>query len=286
MLVDRRSFDTVLHMPRPIAAAGEGDLEAAHVRHLSVSVVIPTKNEEQNIAWVLRKLPPQVDEVVLVDGLSTDRTVEVARMVRPDIKVVLERARGKGAAVRAGIRAASGDIIAMLDADCSMDPGELARFIEPVAEGFELVKGSRFMPGGGTSDITPFRSFGNRLLLTTANLLYGAQFTELCYGYMAFHRESVMSLALQATGFEIEAEIVTKSVRAGYRIAEVPSYESERRYGNSSLHAIRDGFRILRTMLTVRLRPAPRGPAPEPVAFHVEGGSPALLDDALRKQTE
>ena len=131
------------------------------IQHLSLSVVIPTKNEERNIGWVLERIPPQVDEVVIVDGLSTDRTLEVARIVRPDVKIVHESRRGKGAAIRAGIAVASGFAVAMLDADCSMDPLELPRFVEPVAAGVDLVKGSRFLAGGGTADMTRLRQLGN-----------------------------------------------------------------------------------------------------------------------------
>jgi glycosyltransferase involved in cell wall biosynthesis len=221
-------------------------------QHLSLSVVIPTKNEERNIGWVLERLPPQVDEVVIVDGHSTDRTLEVARIVRPDVRVVQEPRRGKGAAVRAGIAAASGFVVAMLDADCSMDPQELPRFVEPVAAGVDLVKGSRFLPGGGTSDMTRLRRLGNAGLVRLANQLYGTSFSELCYGYMAFRRDAVLALDLRSDGFEIETEMVVRAVRAGYLIQEVPSFEAERRYGVSNLNTFRDGSRVLRTMLGER----------------------------------
>jgi glycosyltransferase involved in cell wall biosynthesis len=220
--------------------------------HLSLSVVIPTKNEERNIAWVLERLPREVDEVVLVDGQSTDRTLEVARIVRPDVRIVLEPRRGKGAAVRAGIEAASGFVVAMLDADCSMDPQELPRFVEPVAAGVDLVKGSRFVQGGGTSDMTRLRRLGNWGLVKLANELYGTSFTELCYGYMAFRRQAMLDLNLRSDGFEIETEMVVRAVRAGYLIEEVPSFEAERRFGVSNLNTFRDGSRVLRTMLRER----------------------------------
>ena len=222
------------------------------IRHLSLSVVIPTKNEERNIGWVLERIPAQVDEVVIVDGLSTDRTLEVARIVRPDVKIVHESRRGKGAAVRAGIAAASGFVVAMLDADCSMDPLELPRFVEPVAAGVDLVKGSRFLDGGGTADMTRLRQLGNWGLVQLANQLYGTSFSELCYGYMAFRRQAILDLDLRSDGFEIETEIVVRAVRAGYVVREVPSYEAERRYGVSNLNTFRDGSRVLQTMLRER----------------------------------
>jgi glycosyltransferase involved in cell wall biosynthesis len=224
----------------------------ATTRHLSLSVVIPTKNEERNIAWVLERLPSEVDEVVLVDGHSTDRTLEVARIVRPDIRIIHEPRRGKGAAVRAGIAAASGFVVAMLDADCSMDPQELPRFVEPVAAGMDLVKGSRFVPGGGTADMTRLRRLGNWGLVRLANQLYDTSFTELCYGYMAFRRQAMLDLDLRSDGFEIETEMVVRAIRAGYLIQEVPSFEAERRFGVSNLNTFRDGSRVLRTMVRER----------------------------------
>src|SRR4030095_15685068 len=94
-----------------------------------------------------------VDEVILVDGLSTDGTAEIATRLLPSIKVVLEKKRGKGVALQAGYKAASGDIIIVLDCDGSNDPREIPRFVSALMQGADLVKGSRFAPGGGTTDM-------------------------------------------------------------------------------------------------------------------------------------
>lgn len=222
-----------------------------------VSVVIPAKNEARNIGWVLRRMPPVVDEVIIVDGLSTDGTLEVARMIEPDVVVIHEMRPGKGAAMRAGMSAARGEFIVLLDADGSMDPLEIERYVEQLALGFELVKGSRKLPGGGSSDITLLRDFGNARLLDLANLLFHTDFTELCYGFVGLRRSSIGMLGLDADGFEIETQIVTRAVRAGLRIVEVPSMEAPRRYGTSNLNTFRDGWRVLRTIFTERMRGAP-----------------------------
>lgn len=217
-----------------------------------VSVLIPAKNEAENLRWVLPRIPSWVDEVIVVDGLSTDGTEAVARQLRPDVVIVDERRRGKGAAVRAGFAAATGDIVVMMDADGSMDPFEIGRFVNAIRDGADLVKGSRRMDGGGSADLTVIRDLGNWGLLRAANLVLGTNFSELCYGFMAVRRSRLPDLRLISDGFEIEMEIVARAVVAGLRIHEVPSFEYPRRAGASNLNAVRDGLRIVRTLAEVR----------------------------------
>lgn len=223
-----------------------------------VSVVVPARNEAKNIPWVLLQMPTYVDQVVLVDGNSTDGTVAIARAVRPDVTVVTDPGRGKGAALRAGFSAAIGDAIVMLDADGSMDPDEMTRYLALLGAGYDLVKGSRFIAGGDSADITAVRRLGNRALRSTANVLYGTRFTDLCYGYCAFRREALAALELNSDGFEIETEITLRAVVAGLRICEVPSSESPRGHGVSNLRTFHDGRRVLRTLLSERLKPRPQ----------------------------
>lgn len=228
---------------------------AGSVTSFTISVVIPTKNEARNIGWVLERVGPIVDEIVIVDGLSRDGTVEAAIRVRPDAIIVRHEVAGKGEAVRAGFAAATCDLVVLLDADGSMDPDEIQRFVEELAGGSDFVKGSRFLPGGGTADITRLRSVGNAGLVRLANLLLGTSYTELCYGYMAFRRSRLVELDLRSSGFEIETEIVVKACRAGLTIREIPSFESPRRYGASNLNTFRDGWRVLRTLVRERFTP-------------------------------
>lgn len=221
-----------------------------------VSVVIPAKNEARNIAWVLGRLPVWIDEVVIVDGRSTDRTIEVALAIRPDVVVVRDDEPGKGAALRAGIAAASGDFVVMLDADGSMDPQEIEAFVGLLYRGHDLVKGSRFLDGGGTADMSPLRDAGNRVLLTLGNVLFGVNHTDLCYGFAAFRRDRILSLELDAVGFEIETQMFLRATRQGLNVVEVASFEAPRRSGTSNLNTFRDGWRVLRTIFQERLRPA------------------------------
>ena len=220
-----------------------------------VSVVIPAKNEERNLGWVLRRLPVDIDEVVLVDGNSSDRTVEVALSIRSDTVVVNDRVPGKGSALRAGFAAATGDYVVMLDADGSMDPAEIVRFLAALDEGHDLAKGSRFMPEAGTADISPLRRFGNVVLLRVANVLFGTRQTDLCYGYAAFRREAIIQLSLDASGFEIESQLFLRAVANGLSVTEVPSFEAPRRFGTSNLHTFRDGWRVLRSIVREWRRP-------------------------------
>jgi glycosyltransferase involved in cell wall biosynthesis len=236
--------------PAPLVATSRRKRSrAASTKSVTVSLVIPAKNEAQNIAGVLEQIADDVSEVILVDGNSTDATLITARSCRPDIRIVPQEGIGKGSALRAGFLAATGDIIVMMDADGSMAPQEIRHYLHFLANGYDFVKGSRFIAGGGSLDITTFRRLGNRFLLAVFNTLYGGDLTDLCYGFCAFHRRYLELLALSATGFEIEAEMVVRAMQAGLRIAEVPSLELPRRAGRSNLRSIRDGTRVLRTVV-------------------------------------
>ena len=221
---------------------------------VAVTVVIPAMNEALNLPYLLPQLPPGVGEVILVDGRSTDGTVEVARSIREDIKVVRQTGKGKGDALRAGFEAATGDIVVMIDADGSMSPREIPRYIEALANGADVVTGSRFMDGGGSADITPLRKLGNDGLNTVFAMLYGLRHTDLCYGYMAFWKHALDKLDLDCDGFEIETLVNVRASKAGLRVDEVPSHEARRPHGQSHLRTFRDGFRVLRTLLTEKRR--------------------------------
>lgn len=223
----------------------------------TVSIIVPTLNEAQNLPHVLSRVPRDA-EIILVDGHSTDGTVEVARRVRPDVIVTHQNRRGKGNALACGFAEASGDIIVMLDADGSADPAEIPAFVNALEAGADFAKGSRFVKKGGSADITRIRRLGNHLLNLLVNALIGAEFTDLCYGYNAFWRRVVPTFDLDkgeagterqwGDGFEIETLINMRAVRAGLRIAEVPSFEHPRLHGASNLNAFSDGFRVLRTI--------------------------------------
>jgi hypothetical protein len=224
----------------------------------TVTVIIPTLNEERNIAWVIERIPPSVDEVMIVDGHSVDRTVEVARAVRPDVVVVRQEGRGKGAALRSAFAAATGDYLVVLDADGSMDPAEIDYYVAALDEGYEFAKGSRYLRRGGSLDLTTIRSLGNRALVRAVNVLWRVSMTDLCYGFFALRRDRYAGLGVRSTGFEIECELVVSALRQRLLVAEVPSIELCRQHGTSNLSAWRDGRRVLLTLLSRRLSRRPR----------------------------
>ncbi len=221
-----------------------------------MSVVIPALNEAENLRVVLAELPADIYEVILVDGNSTDGTVEVAREHYPTVRIVGQPGRGKGDALAAGFAAARGDIVVMLDADGSADPSEIGRFVEVLENGADFAKGSRFLSGGGSADLTPLRRLGNAFFVHLVNGLYGTGYTDLCYGYNAFWTRCVSRLDIDCDGFEVETLINVRVAKAGLKVAEVPSYERDRLHGQSNLRPFRDGLRVLKTIL----RELPRGP--------------------------
>ncbi len=233
-----------------------------------VSVVIPTLNEARNLPYVFSRLPADVHEVIVVDGHSVDDTIVVARQLRPDVRVVQQTRRGKGNALACGFEAATGDVIAMVDADGSADPGEIPRFVHALMSDADFAKGTRFAAGGGSSDITQLRKLGNRMLGAMVNMCHGTHYSDLCYGFNVFWRKYVPVLDLDISsppslrgdgllwgdGFEIETLIHMRVAAEGLRVAEVPSFEHPRIHGVSNLDAFGDGLRVLTTILVERRR--------------------------------
>jgi glycosyltransferase involved in cell wall biosynthesis len=223
-----------------------------------VSIVIPALNEAKNIGEVLQRINRlKLDgdlEIIVVDGCSTDGTSDVVKKVFPSAKIIIETPKGKGSALKTGFLHASGDIIITMDADGSHSPEELPRLIEPLMDGYEMVKGSRFLPGGGSDDITPVRRFGNSVFVFLVNLLYGTKYTDLCYGYRAFKREALEKIWFTTNGFDCETEQSILAKKAGIRVKEVPSYEKKRANGESNLRTIRDGARILSMIIKAKMK--------------------------------
>ena len=131
---------------------------------------------------------------------------------------------------------------------------EIPAFVAALLAGADFAKGSRFAPGGGSTDITGFRRLGNLVLNVLVNVLFGTRYTDLCYGYNAFWRHCLPYMDVTCDGFEVETLINVRIARAGLVVTEVPSIEHERIHGESNLHPVRDGFRVLRTIIAERAR--------------------------------
>lgn len=233
-----------LSLANPRQAPGRSTLE-----DFTVSVVMPVLNEVDGVRAVLPHLPDYVDEVIVVDGGSSDGTAEAVRKIRPDARVVPQKGRGKGNALKAGLGLATGDMIVTMDADGSMDPSDIHRALAKLLEGCDFVKGSRSLAGGGSDDFTRIRRAGNAFLTGVSNQLFGKSYTDITYGFNAYWSGVVIDVEELGDGFEFEIQIAVRAAKAGLQIDEVACFESSRVGGTSKLHAVRDGWQILRVLL-------------------------------------
>ncbi len=242
----------------------------------SISIVIPALNEAGNLPFVLPRIPDWVDEVLLVDGHSTDGTVDVALKLRPDIRIIMQEGRGKGAALRTGFTAAAGDIVVMLDADGSTDPGEIPAFVGALLAGADFAKGSRFLQGAGTEDMPPLRRLGNRGLALLVNVLFGTHYTDITYGYNATWRRHHGKLAFEISGWACEIINNVRAARNKLRVVEVASFEYNRIAGEAKLQTFPAGWQILKAILRERVtrssnsRPNSLRAYPDPSALSTE----------------
>ena len=288
---DRAGGSDPRMLPLP-AAKGNGQLNGSNSaqanglaqdrrdpsRRVLVSVIVPTLNEARNLPHVLPRIPDWVHAGGLVDGGSTDHPGDTARALWPSVRVIGQERPGKGAALQAGFRAATGDIIVTIDADGSTDPAEIPAFIGCLLGGADFVKGSRFLQGGGTDDMGLVRRSGNWVLRGTVRVAFGGRYSDLCYGYNAFWRRVLPVVDGDADGFEIETLMNVRVLAAGMKVAEVPSHEARRIHGESNLRTFRDGYRVLRTIARERAQLRGRG-ATVPARGRLSSGSP--LVDAL-----
>lgn len=222
-----QSGHTIYHDAEPpVPAPGEPDV--------TVSIIIPALNEAESLPYVLPRIPTWAHEVLLIDGHSTDDTIEVARSILPHIRIIHQEGRGKGAAIRTGFAAAKGDIVVLIDADGSTDPSEIGLFVQTLVSGADFAKGTRFRRGGGTVDMPLYRQAGNWGFVILTNILFGTRFTDITYGYNATWRHHAPLLALEIDGWANEIISNIRAARNGLKIVEVPSFETSASQGKPS----------------------------------------------------
>lgn len=218
-----------------------------------VSLIIPTLNEAGSIEAVLKEIPRDVvDEILIVDGASTDGTAEIVR--RLGDRVIQQEGRGYGAAIATGFKHVSGDIIVLADADGSYNLDDIRLLVQRVQDGADLALGSRYLPESGSEDDTLIRYVGNKVFTWTLGKLYGVELTDALFFYMAIRRDVVRSITATSPGFEYIVEFLIKAQRSGYKFAEIPSREKSRTAGKSKVNAFWDGLRMLWTMISAWLR--------------------------------
>lgn len=218
-----------------------------------LSVIIPARNEQDTLPYVLndladvlRALPNYAVEVIVVDDHSTDRTAEIARSFGARV-IANKRKGGKGMALRAGFEAATGNILAMMDADYSHRVEDLPVFLNALKDDVSLVIGSRVV--GGSEEYTHLRALGNVFLSTTLGLCTGRYLSDALNGYKVFRREVFTDFTYTSTSFEIEIEIVANALRTGCRVVEVSSHERARAGGQAKSRVVQHGTRFLARIL-------------------------------------
>lgn len=216
-----------------------------------ISAIICAKNEEKNIYDVLQETRLYVDEILVIDGHSTDNTRTVAESV--GARVVAEKGKGKGAAIRTGIGEASGDVIVFLDADGSHDPRDIPRLIEPIINNtYDHVTGSRMLGGSDElhGDLGKFmRMVGSDIITLGINYRFNVRLTDSQNGFRAIRTSVAKALSLKENITTIEQEMIIKTLQLGYRMGEVSTHEYARKSGVSHINVGRASFRYVYSWL-------------------------------------
>ena len=214
---------------------------------MSVCGVIMTRNEEGNIADIIRSTKPFVDEVCIVDGHSTDRTRDIA--AAEGAKVLLDNGKGKGDGIRTAIKKIDSDILVFIDADGSHDPQDIPKMVAPIKEGrADMVVGSRGRGGSDElhGDIQKLlRMIGSDIILIANNYRWKCHLTDSQNGFRAVRTQAARTLNLKENITTIEQEMTMKFLKKGYKIDEIPAHEYARKHGQSSIRLSKVWFRYI-----------------------------------------
>jgi glycosyltransferase involved in cell wall biosynthesis len=225
---------------------------------MKLSVVIPAYNEIGTIREIVERVMgvPIEKEIVIVDDGSTDGTREELRKIDgalEGVKVYLhDRNRGKGAALRTGFTAVTGDVVLIQDADLEYDPREYPKLLEPILDGrADVVYGSRFL--GGPHRVLFFWHYvGNRFLTLLSNMMNNLNLSDMETCYKAFRRQVLDQIRIRSDRFGFEPEFTAKAARNGFRVYEVPISYSGRTYSEGKKINWKDGFKAIFAILWFR----------------------------------
>lgn len=224
---------------------------------MKVSVLIPVYNEERSILAVVDRVTATglADEIVIVDDGSTDLTAERLATLdgREGVTVILQRPnQGKGAALRAAMQAASGDVLLVQDADFEYDPADYPALLAPIQSGeTDVVYGSRFL-AGMPEGIMKRSAIANKALTLMTNVLYGNRLTDMETCYKVFRREVIADLVLRANRFDFEPEFTSKILKRGQKIVEVPIRFDPRAYKEGKKIGPMDGLMAVWALIKYR----------------------------------
>ena len=228
---------------------------------MKLSIIIPVYNEEATLETLLRKVErvPINKEIIVIDDCSQDNSKEILKMFEHKHKTIYqEKNQGKGAAIKAGLKQATGDIVVVQDADLEYDPSELTMLIQPILLGeTSVVYGSRFLKRGFVPQYY-LAYFGNITLSLLTSMLYSQKITDMETCYKMAKIDLVKSLSIKANGFDFEPEITAKLLKAGHSIKEVAiSYEG-RSYKEGKKINWKDGLKAIYVLIRYSLLKSPK----------------------------
>jgi dolichol-phosphate hexosyltransferase len=244
---------------RPELISGQAD-RASFLKDTKVEIIIPTLNEEQTLGALIKDIRSSVLSVdvsiLVVDGGSTDRTTEICKL--ENVKYILQKAKGKGSAMREAVEQSSADIVVFIDGDGTYSVSDLESMLEPLLnDQADMVVGSRIQGKREKGAITLFNTLGNKLFNKTINFAMKTSITDSLSGYRALYRKTFKELVLFSQTFEIEVEMTVEALAKGYRVLEVPIRYGVRNGTRRKLDPVGDGIRIGRTLLFILMNVNP-----------------------------